>query len=123
VTPDKIAALFGEEHQRIYGFRAPSEEPVELIGLSGIARGLPERPRLPERIPPVAANAPSMRRAWFPASGWIDARVVDRASLSETPGSGPFIVQEYDATCLVPHGTHARVDAFGNIELTVSAGS
>jgi N-methylhydantoinase A len=123
VTPAMIAALFGEEHQRIYGFRAPSEEPVELIGLSGIARGLPERPRLPERIPPVAAHGPSMRRAWFPASGWIDTQVVDRAELSETPGNGPFIVQEYDATCLVPHGAHARVDAFGNIELTVSAGN
>jgi len=123
VTPAMITALFGDEHQRIYGFRAPPEEPVELITLSGIARGLPERPRLPERIPPVAANAPSTRRAWFPVSGWIETRVVDRVSLSRTPASGPFIVQEYDATCLVPHGTDARVDAFGNIELSVSAGS
>ena len=83
VTPAMIAALFGDEHQRIYGFRAPPEEPVELIGLSGIARGLPERPRLPERIPPVAADAPSMRRAWFPAGGWTDTPVVDRLGLSE----------------------------------------
>jgi N-methylhydantoinase A len=120
VTPAMIAALFGDEHQRIYGFRAPPEEPVELIGLSGIARGLPERPRLPERIPPVAADAPSMRRAWFPAGGWTDTPVVDRLGLSETPRCGPFIIQEYDATCLVPHGTQARVDAFGNIVLTVS---
>jgi hypothetical protein len=66
ILPAMIATLFGEQHERIYGFRAPPEEPVELIGLSGMARGLPERPRLPERIPPLAADVPSMRRAWFP---------------------------------------------------------
>ncbi len=35
----RLAELFGEEHERTYGFRAPPEEPVELIGLSVIARG------------------------------------------------------------------------------------
>jgi N-methylhydantoinase A len=123
VSPAMIATLFGEEHQRIYGFRAPPEEPVELIGLSGMARGLPDRPRLPERIPPLAAEVPSMRRAWFPGTGWTDTPVVDRAGLGATPRNGPFIVQEYDATCLVPSGTHARVDAFGDIVLTVSVES
>ncbi len=38
---------FGDEHERNYGFRAPPEEPVELVGLSVIARGIPDRPRLP----------------------------------------------------------------------------
>ena len=122
VSPARIAALFGEQHERIYGFRAPPEEPVELIGLSGMARGLPVRPRLPERIPPLAAEVPSTRRAWFPGDGWIDTPVVDRAGLGTASRIGPFIIQEYDATCLVPRGTRARMDAFGNIVMTVSAG-
>ena len=37
------AALFAAEHERIYGFRAPAEEQVELIGLSVIARGRRKR--------------------------------------------------------------------------------
>jgi N-methylhydantoinase A len=113
----RLAELFGEEHERTHGFRAPPEEPVELIGLSVIARGLPERPRLPAAIPPADATVPSSRRAWFPNEGWIDTPVVSRAQLAITPRSGPLIVQEYDATCLVPHGAAAALDPFGNIRL------
>ncbi len=118
VSPALIADLFGKEHERIYGFRAPSEEPVELIGLSGMARGLPERPRLSERIPPLAATVPSERRAWFSGDGWADTPVIDRSALATAPRSGPLIIQEYDATCLVPRGTRASVDGFGNIVMT-----
>ena len=72
--------LFGEEHERNYGFRAPPEEPVELMGLSVIARGVPERSRLPDTIPPAPMPVPPSRRAWFPDTGWIDTPVVDRAT-------------------------------------------
>jgi N-methylhydantoinase A len=120
VSPAIIADMFGEQHERIYGFRAPAEEPVELIGLSGMARGLPESPRLPERIPPLSADVPPVRRAWFPGDGWIETQVVDRATLGATARSGPFIVQEYDATCLVPRHARASLDLFGNIVMTVS---
>ncbi len=107
ITPAQIGTLFGEQHERIYGFRAPPEEPIELIGLAGMARGLPERPRLPDGIPPLAAIVPPQRQAWFPGDGWIDAPVVDRAGLGLAERNGPFIVQEYDATCLVPRGARA----------------
>jgi N-methylhydantoinase A len=121
VSPAVIATLFGAEHERIYGFRAPPEEQVELIGLTTMARGMPERPRLPERIPPLAASVPSTRRAWFPGDGWIDTPVIDRAGLGSQPRHGPFIVQEYDATCLVPRDARAWNDAFGNVVMTVAA--
>ncbi len=120
-SPSALAALFGEEHERIHGFRAPAEEPVELISLSVMARGLPDRPRLPERIAPLTADVPSSRRAWFPGDGWIATAVLDRAGLALAPRQGPLIVQEYDATCLVPRGTDACVDGFGNIVMTMSA--
>jgi N-methylhydantoinase A len=115
----RLAELFGEEHERTYGFRAPPEEPVELIGLSVIARGLPERPRLPNAIPPADASVPATRRAWFPDGGWINTPVLSRAALAVTPRSGPLIVQEYDATCLVPRGASATVDPFGNVRLAL----
>jgi N-methylhydantoinase A len=120
VTPVLIASAFGEEHERTYGFRAPAGEPVELIGLSVMARGLPEQPRLPGRIPPFAQAVPASRLAWFPGEGWVETPVVDRAGLSGIV-SGPVIVQEYDATCLVPRGMTALVDDFGNIRLEVGA--
>ncbi len=116
----RFAELFAEEHERNYGFRAPADEPVELIGVSVIARGIPERQRLPDSIPPAPTRVPVSRRAWFPERGWIETPVVDRAQLSATPRSGPLIVQEYDATCLVPHGSSVALDAFGNIRLALS---
>jgi N-methylhydantoinase A len=116
ITSALIAALFAEEHERTHGFRAPDGEPVELIGLSVMARGLPEHPRLPSRIPPFAQTVPTSRLAWFPGSGWVETAVTDRDMLTGTV-PGPLIVQEYDATCLVPKGMTARVDDFGNIRL------
>jgi N-methylhydantoinase A len=114
----RLPSLFAAEHERTYGFRAPDDEQVELVGLSVIARGAAERPRLPERIPPATAKVPASRRAWFPDCGWIDTPVVDRAALS-APRFGPIIIQEYDATCLVPHGATAALDAFGNVRVTL----
>ncbi|HUB12391.1 MAG TPA: hydantoinase/oxoprolinase family protein [Acetobacteraceae bacterium] len=114
----RLPSLFAAEHERTYGFRAPDDEPVELIGLSVIARGLPKTPRLPDRIPPAAAIVPATRRAWFPDTGWEQTPVVDRAAMS-APRCGPLIIQEYDATCLVPRGAAAEVDAFGNIVVLV----
>jgi N-methylhydantoinase A len=114
---DCLTERFGNAHERNYGFRAPPDEPVELVGLSVIARGIPERSRLPERIPPIAIEVPETRRAWFPDIGWIEAPVINRAALAHKTRQGPLIIQEYDATCLVPHGTEASLDGFGNIRL------
>jgi N-methylhydantoinase A len=116
ISPGLIAALFAAEHEKTYGFRAPDTEPVELMGLSVMARGLPDTPRLPARIPPFGQPTPTVRRAWFPHDGWVDTPVTDRAGLT-SPRQGPLIIQEYDATCLVPKGATAQLDAFGNIRM------
>jgi N-methylhydantoinase A len=107
--------LFAAEHDRTYGFRAPPGEPIEVTAVSVIAIGIPERPRLPDAIPPVAGPALSPRRAWFPDGGWTEIPVLRRADLSATPRRGPLIIQEYDAACLVPHGREVTLDGFGNI--------
>jgi N-methylhydantoinase A len=72
---------------------------------------------LPDAIPPAEAKVPAQRRAWFPDAGWVETPVVDRAALAGGERAGRVIVQEYDATCLVPQGWVAALDAFGNIRL------
>ena len=114
-----LPELFAAEHQRSYGFRAPPDEPVELMGLSLVATGLSERPRLPETVAPAQAVVPTSRRAWFPDLGWVEAPVRDRAGLARAAMIGPLILQEYDATCLVPPGVKASVDPFGNVVLAL----
>jgi N-methylhydantoinase A len=114
-----LPELFAREHERTYGFRAPPDEAVEIVGLSVIARGIPERPRLPSTIAPAMAQGPSSRRVWFAATGWTEVPVIDRAGLGDDSLEGPLIVQEYDATCLVPQGATAALDPFGNIRLNL----
>ncbi len=116
-----LSEAFGAEHNRVYGFRAPATEPVELTGLTLLARGTSAVPRLPERIPPGAAHPLFHRNAWFEGSGWVETSVIGRAALVGRTVPGPIIVQEYDATCLVPPGATATVDPFGNICLAVPA--
>ena len=55
----------------------------------------------------------------YPASalgeqGWLETPVIARADL-RGGRAGPLIVEEYDATSLVPPGARAELDASGNI--------
>jgi N-methylhydantoinase A len=122
----ELAALeeaFGQEHERTYGHRAGPEEPVELVSVQVVGRGLPERPRLPERLSlQRTGDAPkeTARRVYFgPKLGWLDTQVIARSDLA-TPRSGPCIVEEYDATCVVPPHAEAALDRFGNIVMTLT---
>ncbi len=116
----KIAELeesFSQEHERTYGHRAGPEEPVELVNAQLIGLGIPDRPRVPDRIDAGApkAGAGDPRDAYFgPEAGWLSTLVLGRADLA-TPVEGPIIVEEYDATCLIPPGARGRLDENGNI--------
>ena len=44
----------------------------------------------------------------------MDTPVLGRAALSKRM-QGPLIVEEFDATCIVPPGASAELDAHGNI--------
>jgi N-methylhydantoinase A len=119
-----LEEAFGVEHERTYGHRAGVEEPVELVSLEVIGRGIPDMPRAASAaaasLAPDIAIAEPARRAYFgPAQGWLEARIVNRSAL-KAPHAGPCIVEEYDATCLVPPGWNARLDDYGNIVIVKS---
>jgi N-methylhydantoinase A len=113
-----IAETFGREHERTYGHRAGPDEPVELVTILVTGRGLESKTRVPERIRSSRAEpvAHAPRQAYFgPRTGWLATPVVSRSTLSATARPGPLIVEEYDATCLVPPSAHAMLDVRGNI--------
>ena len=63
--------------------------------------------------------APSVRRVYFgPQAGWQTTPILSRADLA-TPREGPAVIEEYDATCVVPPGARAQLDASGNIVMEV----
>ncbi len=115
-----MARAFDREHERTYGH--PSEgDPVDLVNVKVLARVAvdaadPNRRLLPP--PPATLGAP--RDVYFgPADGTLETAVVARTDLTADWTEGPVIVEEYDATCVVPPGCRARLDALGNIDIAV----
>jgi N-methylhydantoinase A len=117
-----LEEAFGAEHERTYGHRAGPEEPVELVAIQAIGTGVRAGSAVPERVE-LSRGEPAPqppRRAYFgPDHGWIETPVLRRSDL--TPArTGPLIVEEYDATCLVPPGARAELDSGGNIVVELS---
>ncbi|HEY8477745.1 MAG TPA: hydantoinase/oxoprolinase family protein, partial [Chloroflexota bacterium] len=111
---------FGAEHERTYGHRA-DDDPVELVNVRVTATGLSDRDRAPAQ-PEVrdreGASFPSRRSAYFgPEVGLIETPVLGRWDVGSAPMGGPVIVEEYDATTVVPPGWTVRRDASGNLIL------
>ena len=108
-----LAEAFGQEHERTYGHRAGAEEPVEIVSLRVVAQGISDRPRVPETIRidrPGGGDRPTRRVYFGPGLGWRETPILDRPALA-TPRVGPCIIEEYDATCVVPPGARATLDA------------
>jgi N-methylhydantoinase A len=78
--------------------------PVALDGLHGA---------------PTPGGPPGTRRAWFEGA-WHDTPIFRRERLAAGDTlTGPAIVEQLDTTTVIEPGDRARVDAFGNLEITV----
>jgi N-methylhydantoinase A len=112
-----IARMFADEHERTYGHRAKND-PVQLVNLRLVARA----PR--GQFPSALTAAPradrgagqGTRHTYFGQRvGSAETPVIGRFDLACEPLPGPLLIDEYDATTLVPPGCAARLDDFGNI--------
>ncbi len=115
----ELNELFHREHERTYGHRS-QKDAVHLVNARLTAR-------LPLVAPPqqFAGEAP-MRRTDRPVSFAAGApaaaiAVIGRADLDGTARRGPFVIEEYDCTCVVGPGQSARLDEAGNIDIALEA--
>ena len=114
---ETLVESFHREHERTYGHRSASD-PVQLVNL-----------RLGVRIPAASEvtrfmPAPAFARRDRPVifdSEPVHVAVIGREALDGSLRPGPFIVEDYDCTCVVPPNASARLDASGNIEIEVLA--
>jgi N-methylhydantoinase A len=117
----ELDEVFGREHARVYGHRAGPDEPVQLVSLRVVAQGIPDRPRVPDRVavdrhqPALAGSPPAPRRVYFGAEhGWRETPILARGDLEKSI-DGPAIIEEYDATVVIPPMARADLDTYGNI--------
>src|SRR5262245_18233504 len=105
----ELAQSFGREHERTYGHRAEGD-PIQMVNLRLTARVRAPADRAGLRLGDGRSGAGGERRAYFgPAHGTLATPVIARAQLGTALRPGPLLVDEYDATTLVPPGCAARL--------------
>jgi N-methylhydantoinase A len=118
-TPVDAAAIaaidtrFAAEHERTYGHRADAD-PVEVVHIRVQGR-VPAR-TLSRGASHATSTPESTRQAFFGTRhGSFQTPVIERTTLDASPRHGPLIVEEYDATTLVPPGWTIRRDDRDNL--------
>lgn len=117
ISASVVRAAFEAAYQRVFSRLLPGLG-IRIVNLRTAAVGA--RPPLdlsalaPGRDASLASARLGTRRVWF--SGWRDTAIWSRLDLPEGAEIvGPAILEQPDATTVVPPGVTARVDGFGNI--------
>jgi N-methylhydantoinase A len=116
-SAEAIRRGFLRAHEETYGFAA-EDEPIQIVNLRLVARGIPHPPEIPRQKPGGADATGAMagrRRVDFgDAGGAVDCPVYDRARL--TAGNrlrGPAVIEQFDSTTLLHPEQDAVVDELG----------
>ena len=121
-SPESAIGAFHQLHRQLYGF-CDVDRPVEIVNLRlrMVAAG---EPYVPARREPVTGDGHAAcyaeREVFFDDSS-ESTRFYHRNGL--VPGDripGPAMIAEYTAATVVPPGSTAQVDGFGNLVITVA---
>ena len=116
-----LGERFAADHERTYGHRAP-DDPIEIVNLRLTALIPTAKSQFSYLQPRNSQSLTSNRRCYFGReTGWLEVPVLSREGLGSESESGPFIVEEYDTTILVPPRCTARRDEWGNIVIDMGA--
>jgi N-methylhydantoinase A len=117
----RLVAAFHAAHRARYGYDMP-EQPIELVSVRvsvRAARAVPPGEAPGAGAATLAQARRETRSVWFPATGFVGTPVYERARLPAAATlEGPAIVEQMDATTVVPPGWDVRVDAAGNLSMT-----
>lgn len=112
---EALRHAFCAEHRRTFG-HGSGEDPMTVVSLKVLGRGREEAPDRFAWPEDPAHGEGAVRRAYFgPRHGAIEVPVITRGQLDASPRPGPLIIEEYDATCVVPPNALVRRDSSGNI--------
>ncbi len=114
---DRCRQDFTSAHHTNYGYSSPDEK-LQVVALKVIGRGVSDVPRVPATLESQrrASKEETKRQVYFgPEYGWIETPVIGRASLEDSPRTGPLVIEEYESTSVVRPGWSAAVDRWSNI--------
>ena len=112
----QVRERFHTLHLRLHGHSAP-DSTVEAVSFRLRVRVPVRKPDVAERreAPEPAAKAASVRTVTFDGRTELEAPVHAREDIGDDAMRGPLIVEQVDATVIVPPDWSAHRDRFGNI--------
>src|SRR3954470_2132830 len=116
---EQIRERFVAEYLKTYGYR--DHTPIELMKLRVAGRGLRDN-RLDFGRLEIAARAGASRGgtrqiSFARGDAAVAVDIVDRGAVGSSPKKGPLIIEEFDATIVVPPDAAVHRDAIGCIVL------
>ncbi|MDP6668050.1 MAG: hydantoinase/oxoprolinase family protein, partial [Dehalococcoidia bacterium] len=119
VNPDQLGTAFFIEHEKAYGY-APARSAVELVNIR-LTASVVEDDHVNPRFDLPAQGGRKSRMGFFGAqAGLIEVPVFTRANLGTSPTKGPIIIEESDATTVVPPGCTVTLDRHNNMVIELS---
>jgi N-methylhydantoinase A len=124
-SPNKalIKAAFDRAHEERYGRGSPNEA-AEIVSIRSAISGVMKKPKLEKiatgKTKPLVAAIRGKRRAYFGSAGWCLTPVYQRDRLlANNTVHGPALIEEHATTTVVQPGDLLKVDAYGNLHLTI----
>jgi N-methylhydantoinase A len=119
----QIRERFVAEYLKTYGYR--DSTPIELMKVRVAGRGLREN-RLDFGNMKIAARAGSSQNgtrqiSFARGEAAVAVEIVDRGAVGSSPRRGPLIIEEFDATIVVPPDATVHRDVIGCIVLEFEA--
>jgi N-methylhydantoinase A len=121
-TLDAARERFDERHAQIHG-HAAKERPVEVVSYRlrvrvDVPKYQPSQELLPSSRPSPDAAIKGRRKVHFAGGSAVEATLYERDKLGiGAVVAGPAIVEQFDATTVIPPGWTGRVDGFQNLIL------
>ena len=123
VNLKRLTNVFHRRHRAYYGYNLPAQ-PVEIVNLrllvTAARKALPAvRESKKIRQKQIFTER---RRVWFPDAGFVQTPVYPREQLPlGWRSTGPAIIEQMDATTVVPPKAMIHNDALGYLHLTLGA--
>ncbi len=123
VSLGRLAAAFHRRHKAFYGYDMPAQ-PVEIVNLRLVVTAARTAPPAGHRDKKIVKKqiVTENRQVWFPETGFVQTPVVARDQLPVGwRATGPMIIEQMDATTVVPPKAVIHNDALGYLHLTLGA--
>ncbi len=117
----RLSSAFHRRHKTFYGYDMPAQ-PVEIVNLRLVVTATRQLLPAARKIKNIVQKQILIekRRVWFAESGFVQTPVYERDQLpAGWRSTGPAIIEQMDATTVVPPKAKVHSDALGYLHIAL----